>query len=168
MPNTMRFKPAHMTPADAFFHTVHDYPGGAVSLAPRMGLSAGVLRNKANRNCSTNHVLLEDADRAMALTGDFRVLHALAMAHGHVCLKLDTDVPASDLAVLDLVTEVWAANGDVGCAVRTTLADNRVDMREVREVRAAIYRQIQVLQMMLGRLEDMAEPERRPAANEAV
>lgn len=158
----MRFHSQHMTPTDAFFRTVHDYPGGAESLAPRLGMSAGVLRNKANPNCATNRPLLEDADRVMALTGDFRVLHALALAHGHVCCRLDQDQPASDLAVLELVTEVWAANGDVGAAVRSTLADGRVDASEVREVRQAIYRQIQVLQMMLGRLEEMAEPEAKP------
>lgn len=28
---------------DALYHAVHDYPGGAASLAPRMGVSASTL-----------------------------------------------------------------------------------------------------------------------------
>jgi hypothetical protein len=145
---------------DAFHATVHDYPGGCESLAPRMGMSAAVLRNKANRNVATNHPLLLDADRAMALTGDFRVLHTLAHDHSHVCYRVDVAVPASDLAVLELVTQVWAANGNVGAAVDATLADGRVEPHEIAAVRTAIYRTQQAMLAMLARLEDMAEPAR--------
>lgn len=145
---------------DAFHATVHDYPGGCESLAPRMGMSPAVLRNKANPNVVSNHPLLVDADRAMALTGDYRVLHTLAVNHGHVCYRVDADVPASDLAVLELVTHVWSANGNVGAAVEATLADGRVERHEVAKVRGAIYRTQQALLAMLARLEDMAEPPR--------
>lgn len=154
-----------MSIADAAYHTVHDYPGGCESLAPRMRtlegkpMSVAVLRNKLNPHSSTNVLSLREADDIMALTGDYRMLDALAETHGHVCVKVANDTPASDMAVLELVTHVWCANGDVGKEVERTLADGRVEAREIKRVRAAIYRTQQALNAMLMRLEDMAEPE---------
>lgn len=152
-----------MTLQDAFYHTVHDYPGGCESLAPRMGMTAAVLRNKANPHSTTNIPSLRDADVAMAITGNYAILHELASHHGHVCIKVDAEAPASDLAVLELVTKVWSANGDIGHAVDHALADGRVERRELLQVRAAIYRTQQAMHAMLARLEEMAEPERTAA-----
>lgn len=152
-----------MSLQDAFYATVHDYPGGCESLAPRMDTTPAVLRNKANPNNTVNVVTLRDVDRAMALTGDYRVLHALAANHGHVAVRIDAHGTSGDMAVLELVTQVWAANGNVGAAVDATLADGRVEVRELKAVRAAIYRTQQAMLSMLARLEEMAEP-----ATEAV
>lgn len=154
-----------MSIADAAYHTVHDYPGGCESLAPRMRtlegkpMSVAVLRNKLNPHNPANVLSLREADNIMALTGDYRILDALAEAHGHVCVKVSSDAPASDLAVLELVTHVWCANGDVGKEVDRTLADGRVEHSELKRVKTAIYRTQQALNAMLMRLEDMAEPE---------
>lgn len=147
-----------MSLQDAFYRTVHDYPGGCESLAPRMGMTPAVLRNKANPNTTQNVVTLRDADMAIGLTGDFRLLHALCANHGHVAIPVEAEGHAGDLAVLELVTQVWAANGNVGAAVDATLADGRVELREIKDVRAAIYRTQQAMLSMLARLEDMAEP----------
>ncbi|MBT0961691.1 phage regulatory CII family protein [Denitromonas iodatirespirans] len=154
-----------MNIADAVYHTVHDYPGGCESLAPRLKtvegkpMSAGVLRNKANPNSHTNVMGLAEADQIIAVTGDHRILDALEANHGRVGVRVDSDTPASDMAVLELVTHVWCANGDVGKEVERTLADGRVERHEIKRVRAAIYRTQQALNAMLMRLEDMAEPE---------
>lgn len=150
-----------MSLQDAFYRTVHAYPGGCESLAPRMGMSAAVLRNKANPNNDHNVVSLRDADQVMAIAGDYGILHALCANHGHVAIPVDTIGSSGDMAVLELVTHVWAANGNVGAAVDNTLADGRVELRELKNVRAAIYRTQQALLNMLARLEEMAEPEQR-------
>lgn len=57
-----------------------------------------------------------------------------------------------------------AANGNVGAAVDATLADGRVELRELKQVRGAIYRTQQAMLAMLARLEEMAEPEKERAA----
>lgn len=142
---------------DAFYNIVYDYKGGAEALAARMGMSASVLRNKADRNKDCNKPLLVDADKIMALTGDTRILDVLAANHGGVFIKIDADAPASDLAVLELVTHVWRANGDVGAAVDSALADGKVEPHELARVRSAIYRTQQAMTAMLMRLEGMAE-----------
>ena len=147
-----------MTPKDAFHATCHAYPGGCESLAPRLGMSAAVLRNKANIHCSTNHPTLDDADRVMAIAGDYRILHALAVNHGHVCLPIDHNTAPSDLAVLELVTHVWRSHGNVGAAVDAALADGRITAHEVEGIRAAIYNNITTLQQMLSRIEALQEP----------
>lgn len=144
-----------MNVQDAFYHTVHD--AGIEQLAPRLGMSAAILRNKADPNKEHNKPLLSDADKAMGLTGDYRILHALAESHGHVCVKIDAEATASDMAVLELVTHVWQSNGDVGTAVHKTLADGKVEKHEISEVRQAIYRTQKALNEMLMRLEGMAQ-----------
>ncbi len=146
-----------MNIADAFYQTVHGTPGGCEALAVRLGMSSAILRNKANVNSVTNKPMLDDADRIMGITGDHRILHALAMNHGYVCVEVDPSTTASDMAVLELITQVWSANGDVGAEVNRALADGRVDPREIALIRAAVYRAERALQEMLARLAGMAQ-----------
>lgn len=146
-----------MNARDAFHLTVHEAPGGCEALAVRMGMSAAVLRNKANVNSVTNKPMLDDVDRAMGITGDHRVLHALAQNHGYVCFRMGDEATASDMAVLELVTQVWTTNGEVGAEVNRTLADGRVDRHEVERVRAAVYRAQQALLEVVARLDGMAQ-----------
>lgn len=142
---------------DAFYNTVHNSAGGAEALAIRMGMSAQILRNKALPSNSANKASLEDADRVMALTGDYELLHALARSHGFVCVRVEQDATASDLAVLEMVTKVWAASGDVGSEVHASLADGVVEARELEKVESAVYRVTQYLNQMVARLKGMAE-----------
>lgn len=142
---------------DAFYQSVHSAPGGVEPLAVRMGMSAAILRNKANVNSVTNKPMLEDADKVMALTGDYSVLHALALNHGHVCFKMGEHSTASDMAVLELVTQVWTTQGAVGAEVNKALADGRVDHNEVAQIRVAVYRAQKALMEVVARLEGMAE-----------
>lgn len=142
---------------DAFYQTVHGAPGGCEALAIRLGMSAAVLRNKANVHSATNKPMLDDVDRAMGITGDHRVLHALAQNHGYVCFRMGEEATASDMAVLELVTQVWTTNGEVGSEVNRTLADGRVDRAEVERVRAAVYRAQQALLEVVARLDGMSE-----------
>ena len=61
---------------DAAHATVHDYPGGAASLAPRLGMVQAVLNSKVNPNTHTHHLTLAEAMRIMTMTGDHRILRA--------------------------------------------------------------------------------------------
>ncbi|MCG2586521.1 hypothetical protein LZ005_19460 [Massilia sp. TS11] len=124
-------------------------------------MSAAVLRNKANPNHSHNVPSLIDADTAMGLTANFAVLHALCANHGHVAIRIDDNVGASDLAILELVTHVWKSNGDVGAEVNAALADGRIERHEVDRVRAAVYRVENAMHQMLERLNSMCEPDPR-------
>jgi len=142
---------------DAFHETVHSAPGGCEALAVRMGVSAAVLRNKANPNAIGNIVGLGDVDRAMALTGNHGVLHALAANHGYVCVRVGDNVQSSDLAVLEIVTGIWSANADLGKAVHEALADGRIERNEVARVRDLVLRADRVLHELVARMDGMAQ-----------
>jgi hypothetical protein len=146
-----------MNAQDAFHATVHGSPGGCEALAARMGVGAGVLRNKANPNADYHKPTLADADRVMALTGNYSILHALAQNHSHVCIAVEADASASDMAVLEMVTKVWSAGGEVAAEVHVTLADGRVEPHEIARVEASVYRTVQALNAMVARLKGMAE-----------
>lgn len=146
-----------MNTSDAFHETVHGAPGGCEALAVRLGMSSAVLRNKANPNASANVVALRDVERVMDLTGNYSVLHALAAQAGFVCVRVDQDIVASDVALLEIVTQVMTTNGAVGASVYDTLADGRIEPHEVARVEERVYRATRVLHELVVRMKGMAE-----------
>lgn len=142
---------------DAMHHTVHDYPGGSESLGPRMGIVPAVLRNKVNPNSTSHHLTVIEADKMMTMTGDHRILEALAENQGYVVIPIAFDVPASDTAILELVTRVWRHNGDVGRAVDDALADGRITKRELEDIKQTIHRVEQAMHTMLARITEVSE-----------
>src|SRR5690606_12941087 len=123
--------------ADAAYMCVHDYPGGSESLAPRLGMSAAVLRNKVNTNNTTHHLTLAEADRMLGITGDLRLLHVLAAAHGQVVVTPATSDDACDMAVLEVISAIWSRSGDLGAAVHHALADGQLTAHELAQIRRA-------------------------------
>lgn len=146
-----------MTPQDAFYQTVSSFHGGVESLAPRLGMSAQILRNKANPNAAHNYPSLSDIERAMTITGNVVVLHALAQTQNHICIPVGSATNSCDTAILELVARVWSTNGSVGEAVNETLADGKVEQHEVARVDDAIHRTITALHEMAARLKGMSE-----------
>ena len=149
-----------MNPDDAFHALVHDYPGGSESLAPRMGMSPAVLRNKANPECATHLPTLRDVRKAMALSGDLRPLHALCGEFGGVLVSVGEGEPADDMAVLELIAAVWARNGDLGQAVHSALVDHVLTHVELALIQQAAYAAQERITTLVKRLEGMAQPAR--------
>lgn len=145
-----------MNHLDAFHQTVHTAPGGCEAIASRMGMSATILRNKANPNSATNKPTLDDADRLMGITGDFRVLHALAQNHGFVCTKVD-EQPACDMAVLESVTDIWQHLGTFGAEVHKAMADGRIEPHEVRAIEVAAFTMFRPVMQLVARVNGMSE-----------
>ena len=146
-----------MNAQDAFHATVHGSPGGCEALAARMGVGAGVLRNKANPNADYHKPTLADADRVMALTSNYSILHSLAQNHGHVCIKVDAEVAPSDMAILESLANVWACNGAVGTEVHVALADGRLEPHEIQRIEDQVYRTIAAMKTMVARLKGMSQ-----------
>lgn len=148
-----------MNVADAAYIVVHDYPGGSESLAPRIGISAAVLRNKVNPNCTTHHLTLAEADRITGVTGDMRIAHAFAGSHGGVVVPLGDGEDASDMAVLEVMAGLWASNGVLGTEVHGALVDGRLTGVEQARIRAAAYGVKAKVLGLLNRLDAMTEPD---------
>ena len=145
-----------MNHLDAFHATVHAHPGGCEALAPRMGMSATILRNKANPNSATNKPTLDDVDRLMGITGDYRVLFALAQNHGFTCTKIE-EQPAGYMAVLETTTDIWECLGDLGAEVRKALADGRLEKHEVDSIRDAAFTMFRPVMQLVARVNSMAD-----------
>lgn len=141
---------------DAFYKTVHDAPGGCEALAVRMGYSAGLLRNKANPNSTSNVLTVDDASRVMELTGNHEFLEALCRQHGYVCTKID-EQPACDMAVLESVTGLWAQLGAFGAEIHQALADGTVNQKELAAVDKAKFKVLQKVMQLCSRFNGMAE-----------
>ena len=142
---------------DAAHATVHDYPGGSESLGPRMNIVPAVLRNKVNPNSTSHHLTLVEADRLMSMTGDHRILDALAQHHGYALVPVEFDTPPSDMAILELVTQVWHFVGDLGIAVDDAFSGGRINKKQVRQVSESIHVLEQAMHTLLARIDQLAE-----------
>ena len=80
-PATERTVGLTMNIRDAAYMTGHHYPGGVPALAARMGMDALELTRKLNPNAGA--ISLDEAVVLMTLSGDHRILHAMAVELGH-------------------------------------------------------------------------------------
>lgn len=120
-----------MNVQDAAYATVHCYPGGSESLAPRIGMSPAVLRGKVNPNSDRNILSLADADALMGVTGDHRILHALAAEHGYTLQPIEGDGHG---CLMDAVLATSAAKGDLSAVIARALADKVISPNELADI----------------------------------
>lgn len=71
-----------MNTRDTAYLTGHHYPGGVPALAARMGMDARELSRKLNPN--TGDLGLDDVIALMVMSGDHRILHAMADELGYM------------------------------------------------------------------------------------
>lgn len=135
----------HQSVLDAAYNVVHDYEGGAASLAPRIGKAVSTLTQEANGTPQAK-LGLADAVKITQRTGDLRILLAFASECGQMLLPLP-DVAAeqgddcmraageASREFAELMAEVMGARTDG----RTT--DNELDRvtRGVGELMRALH-----------------------------
>ena len=143
-----------MNVIDAADATVHDYPGGSESLAPRLGMSGAVLRNKVNPGNDRNHLTLAEADRMMRVTGDHRILQALADEHGYVLHQADAKKESG--SVLEGVLAFHAAGGELHMAIHDAMADGLITEREMSLIEKCSAAEHAALIALLQRLHAVA------------
>lgn len=144
-----------MNVIDAAHKTVKAYPGGSESLGPRVGISAAVLRSKVNPNITTHHLTLAEAAEVMSVTGDHRILHALAAELGYVLRAAEAeDQPGT---VLQSILATNAAESDFDRLLHEVLADGVLTQNEFKDVSEVGLRQQSTLVMLLSKLAAMAK-----------
>lgn len=149
-----------MNVIDSMHHLVHDYPGGSESLGPRVGITPGVLRNKANPNCSTHHMTVPELDRLLGVTQNFAPLHALAANHGFGLYLLEGGDASAGLLPQLLATN--AAKGEFAQALQAALSDGVVTGNEYQALVSAGNSVQSCMVMLLNKLRDAAQS-RKPA-----
>ncbi|RIA19711.1 phage regulatory protein CII [Stenotrophomonas sp. AG209] len=138
-----------MNITDAAHKTVKDYPGGSEALAVRIGMSAAVLRNKVNPNNNTHHLTLAEASEIMGVTGDDRILHAMAAEHGYTLQKMQADGMAS---VMGAMLENAAKQGAFAQALQEALSDGLISENEMKAISSAGTAQVEAMINLLARL----------------
>lgn len=146
---------------DAARNTVDNFPGGAESLAPRIGMSAAILRNKVNPNCSTNHLTLLEAQKLMKVADDPQILQAMAadMECGVEPLALEHTQGSS---VLSLVLKLDTAEGELARVIHDALVDETISPREMKAISNASLEDQRALLALVARL--AAQVKKAPGA----
>ncbi|MCO7469488.1 phage regulatory CII family protein [Stenotrophomonas maltophilia] len=153
-----------MNVLDAAYDTVHEYPGGAGPLAERLTrlnkdgervpMSEAVLNSKVNPNTTSHHLTLAEADRLMGLTGDYRILHALAATHGFMAQPVQAPEAGS---IISAMLAAAAAKGDLAETIAQAMVDNRITGNESDRVSRDVMRVIAALVQVSQHAEAAAE-----------
>ncbi len=118
---------------DAAYNTVHDYPGGAQSLGPRLGKQGTYLSAEVAATGTAKLGLL-DAEKITQLTGDLRILEAFATNAGQMLVPLPSiGLDATD----DCMVRLGSAAKEFGefCTeVATDLADGKITDNELTRI----------------------------------
>lgn len=69
------------------YQVAHEYKGGLKKLAAELGMAVGTLQNKLNPNNETHHLHMDEAIRLMEITNNAAILHAMAAALDHNCVR---------------------------------------------------------------------------------
>lgn len=145
-----------MNVLDAAQATVKAYPGGAESLAPRLGMTGALLRAKVNPQQDRNHLTLAEADALMDVTGDHRVLQALAAEHGYALTRLD-DI-GTEKPIVNHLLDLGMAEGELSRTIHDALADNVITFNEMNAIAAAGHANQAALISLINRLRAAAKP----------
>lgn len=147
---------------DAAHKTVKDSPGGAEALATRLittndkgeekPMSGAVLRNKVNPNNTTHHVTLKEASEIMDLTGDHRILVALAAEHGYGLHRLEAPENAGCLTSTILATS--ASKGQFAEVLNNCLKDGLITDNEFAQLQSAASDVQAAMIMLMSRLRE--------------
>lgn len=122
-----------MSLTDAAYNLAQDYPGGAASLAPRVGKSASTLSHEL-KNVGTAKLGLETAKKMTDLSGDLRILAQWNADAGQMMIPLPSDLPliAGECAVRMAAT--IKEFGDFLQEVAGDLADGSITDNELARI----------------------------------
>ncbi len=141
-----------LTTEQACYHAVHDYPGGVAGVAGVYGWSANTLQNKLNPTQNTHKLSALDAETILELTKDGRILDAMCSRFGAIWIDLrKVSGVASDMAMLDNVTDLVTKVGELTSTISKSLDDGVVKPDEARELEACTLRLTQAAYTVLER-----------------
>lgn len=127
-----------MNALDAARLTASEYPGGAESLAPRMGMSGALLRAKLNSS-DRNHLYLAEAEVMVQVSGDVRLVRELAANCGYTLQPMEASATDDDVSVLDLVLDVGKAGGELSRVICEALSDGVITKNEMAAISRASH-----------------------------
>jgi hypothetical protein len=145
---------------DAAYAVVRAYPGGALSLAPRIGKAHGTLSGEVAARPGYK-LGLDDAVAISQLSGDLRILNAFAAEMG--CLVLH--VPDSGAVGDDVMQRVGAAAKEFGefvSEVATDASDGDISLNDLKRIEKEWGDLLAVGQGLLAHLRSLHEQGAKP------
>ena len=119
------------TVLDAAYNLVVDYPGGSVSLAPRIDKNATTLSHEVKGTGGAKFGLV-DAVKATQRSGDLRILNAFAVECG--CLVLPLPALPESMGTFHQLAEAAKEFSEFVSSVADAAADGAVTANELARV----------------------------------
>jgi hypothetical protein len=139
----------------AFYRVVHDRD--VAKLAAQMGMSPGVLYNKANPTEGNHHKpTLADCIIITNLTGDKRIAQAFAASVGGVYHDLpDLSTLSTDALIVHLM-RIQIRNGSFHHEIHESLSnDDKIDAKEFARIKSEAQEYIAMILESLARMREM-------------
>ncbi|MEM5371332.1 phage regulatory CII family protein [Paraburkholderia azotifigens] len=141
---------------DTAHAVAHDYKGGCESLAPRLGMSAAVLRSKVDPNKDTHKLTLQEAVRITDVTDDERILEAWLAERNAVMVKLPdlTEAPDNE-EILERFMRLTVQYGALAKSYSDATADGEVndeEMADMERIGALIHRAVEEINLLTKRI----------------
>ena len=103
----------------AIHNTIHSDTHSCARIAKSLGMSAQVLRNKANPESESHKLNIRETIAIMELMGDFQILEAI---------QAEVLIPEEDskVSIVELILDVNAKVGEVSNSFKSVLAGGRM------------------------------------------
>jgi hypothetical protein len=141
----------------AKYDLVHDYPGGAVALAPVVRMNAGTLSNKVHPMMEGHHLTVDEAVQIQLVRQVFTLFHAEARAFNHIAIPMPSIKPSADMDILD----AWAAwhkdTGETASMIKQIISGKRISKHDLAELKREIFEDAQRELELFQILEAMAD-----------
>lgn len=134
---------------------------GIESLAERMRLPAGTLRNKVAPRYDRNQCSHLEVIEMQILTGDRDIIEADCMELGGMFVPLAAFEGVVDEALLDVVTRTFSETGDVARVLHQAIADGAIDAEEFRVIERESQKAVQAHLELVARCRSMVTNPRR-------
>lgn len=118
---------------DAAYNLVHDYKGGAPSLAPRIGKSATTLSHEVAGEGTAKLGLL-DAAKITDLSGDLRILEAWAVNAGQMLVPLPPEFELGSGDCMLRLADSAKEFGELCREVASDLVDGKITDNELGRI----------------------------------
>lgn len=121
-----------LSPLDALYFAVHDYPhGGLPALAARLKMSDDVLRKKVDPDYDTHKPQFVESMHVLRITKDERLIDSINRSVGAIWnFESDTPHHPGDLDLLKTSTALMAKAVAVITEIEDALSDGQIDPDE--------------------------------------
>jgi hypothetical protein len=148
-----------MNTLDAAYNVVHDHPGGADALAPRVGKNSTTLSHEVSGTGAAKLGLLT-AEKITQRTGDLRILACFAANCGQMLVPLPGAGDAKGDACMVHLADVIEGFGKLCRETAVDLADGKINDNELGRIDTEIGLVIARLHAMRKALADLNQVEK--------